>query len=271
MAYLQNVIKPRVQTAHKGDYGRILVVGGSKEYVGAPALTGMAALASGADLVTIAAPEKAAWAINALSPNLITRKLEGEFLVPAHVDGLVKLLPKFDCVVVGNGLGEQKETIEAVKELFKKVVNKPIIVDADAFKAKVVPKKAVLTPHQREFENSGLGKAPSDLEKRKEAVLAAAKTSKTTILLKGPVDIISDGKRLEENRTHNPEMTVGGTGDTLTGILATFLAQSGKPFESACAAAWVNGMTGDLCLKYKRRVLASWMIEYIPEAIQMGL
>lgn len=271
MAYLQEVIKPRVQGAHKGDYGRILVVGGSKEYVGAPALVGMAALASGADLVTIAAPEKVAWAINAISTNLITRKLDGEYLVPAHVDAIVKMLPRFDCVVIGNGLGEQKETIEAVKELFKKIVDKPIVVDADAFKAKTVPKKAVLTPHSREFENSGLGKALSDLQKRKEAVLAAAKNLRTTILLKGPVDVISDGKRLEENRTHNPEMTVGGTGDTLAGILATFLAQSQKPFESACAAAWVNGMAGDLCLKRKRRVLASWMIEYIPEAIQMGL
>ncbi len=271
MAYLQNVIKPRVQSAHKGDYGRILVIGGSKEYVGAPALTGMAALAAGADLVTIAAPEKVAWAINAFSPNMITKKLDGEFFAPAHVDTIVKLLPKFDCLVVGNGLGEQKETMEAVKELFKKVADKPVIVDADAFKAKAFPKKAVLTPHSREFENSGLGKAPSDLEKRKESVLEAAKTSRTTILLKGPVDVISDGKRLEENRTHNPEMTVGGTGDTLAGILATFLAQSGKPFESACAAAWVNGMAGDICLKHKRRVLAGWMIDHIPEAIQMGL
>lgn len=271
MAYLQDVIKPRVQNAHKGDYGRILVIGGSKEYVGAPALTGMAALAAGADLVTIAAPERVAWAINAISPNLITKKLDGEFFAFPHVDAIVKLLPKFDCLVVGNGLGEQRETIEAVKELFKKVVDKPIIVDADAFKAKTFPKKAVLTPHSREFENSGLGKAPSDLEKRKAATLEAAKNSKATILLKGPVDIISDGKRLEENRTHNPEMTVGGTGDTLAGVLATFLAQSGKPFESACAAAWVNGMAGDLCLKHKRRVLASWMIDHIPEAIQMGL
>jgi hydroxyethylthiazole kinase-like uncharacterized protein yjeF len=272
--HLQEVIKPRSITAHKGDYGRILVVGGSPLYVGAPAFVAMAAYAAGADIVKIIAPEKVAWTINTYSPHLITLKLPGQFFGAEHIDAVLAEAAKADVVVVGSGLSDRKETLAAVLILLQKLekMKARILIDADAFKAKYVPKHSVITPHEREFLTV-FDKIPpvKEMEKRREAVRKAAEKSKCVILLKGGVDIITDGKRLEENMVHNPEMTVGGTGDTLAGILATFWAQSDKPFESAGAAAWVNGLAGDLCLKKRRRVLPHWLIENIPEAMSHSL
>ncbi len=274
--YIQQVIKPRNFSNHKGDYGRILVVGGSPEYVGSPALVALSAYAAGADIVKIAAPENVAWAINAYAPHLITLKLSGDYFNSTHIDYILKEAEKADVVVVGNGLGDRKETILAVEELLKKLekMKANIVLDADAFKAKYVPKKSIITPHEKEFL-SIFGKIPpaKEFEKRKEFVKKSADKAKVTILLKGGVDIITDGKKLEENRRHNPEMTVGGTGDTLAGIVATFWAQSDgeKAFESCSAAAWVNGAAGDVCLQKRKRVLPQWLVESIPEAMTSSL
>lgn len=270
--YVQQVIKPRSFSSHKGDYGRILVVGGSPEYVGSPTLVALAAYAAGADIVKIMAPEKVAWAINACSPHLITLKLRGEFFNSSHIEQVLAEAAKADVVVVGNGLSDRKETIEAVGLLLQKLekMKANIIIDADAFKAKIIPKKSILTPHEKEYLTL-FNKIPSvkEFEKRKEAVRKMAERSRATILLKGGVDIITDGKKIDENRTHNPEMTVGGTGDTLAGIVATFWAQSGglKAFESCAAGAWVNGVAGDICLRKRKRVLPHWLVEAIPEAM----
>lgn len=269
MTYLQGVVKPRISDSHKGDYGKILIIGGSARYVGAPALAGLAALAAGADLVTIAAPEKAAWAINTYSPDLITVKLGEDKVGVEHVEELAKLAEKFDVVLIGNGLDNDKSTLEAIPLLFKKI-KKPIVMEADCFKAKFIPRGVLMTPNRAEFERF-YGALPKESEKAMKKILLIAKKTKNVILLKGPIDMISDGKRMEENHIHNPEMTVGGTGDVLAGIAATFLAWSGKKFESAAAAAIVNGVAGDICLKRKRRVTASGMIEFIPEAIQISL
>lgn len=271
MTLLQNVLKPRNFDSRKGDLGKIMVIGGSPQYVGAPALVGLAALASGADIVNIFAPKQVAWTINTMSPALITTKLECEILNPDHVKPLLEASENFDCLVIGNGLGAAKETIEAVSQILSKV-SIPTVVDADAFKAKVVPKKGLLTPHSEEFRTMFQDQITKDVEKNKAKVQKYAAAKKCVILLKGGVDIISDGKKISENRIHNPDMTVGGTGDTLAGICAAFVAQSnGNLYESATAAAWVNGTAGDMCLKKRKRVLPHWLVENIPESIQLGL
>jgi NAD(P)H-hydrate epimerase len=146
---------PRKRTSHKGQNGRVLVVGGSVDYVGAPTFVGQAALAvlrSGADLVTIAAPEKVAWAINRISPDLITRKLPGNWLVPKHLKTVLALSKQADVVVVGNGIGLRPQTKAFVRQLVKHV-KKPLIIDADALKIVRLQevKHAVLTPHGGEF------------------------------------------------------------------------------------------------------------------------
>jgi len=241
----------------KGDFGKILVVGGCDKYVGAPALAGLAAFAAGADVVKIAAPEKVAWAINCMSPDLITLKLEGKVVEKKHVRKI--LSESYDAMLVGNGIGTDKRTIAAVKELLKK--GKNLVVDADAFKAKFIPKGAIITPHLGEFSLL-FGKQPQTLAERKRDVLEMAHKHGCVILLKGHIDVISDGKRVATNSTGNPYMTTAGTGDTLAGVVAALRANH-EPFDAAVLGAKINGMAGDRVLRKYGKVLASDIVREI--------
>lgn len=240
---LRKVIKKRKSSSHKGDFGRVLVIGGSIDYVGAAALAGLSALAvlrSGADLVTIAAPDKVAWAINCISPDLITSKLKGDFLNLKNYDEIQKLIDKNDVVLIGPGIGLRDETKDLIKKIIKNNKNKLKVVDADAIKMIDLNEvdNAIITPHKKEFEilleDSGLNQKNFQ-EKLKNNV----------ILLKGSVDHIFSKNKREANKTGNPGMTVGGTGDVLAGLCAGFLAKSRNLFDSACAAAYVCGKAGD--------------------------
>lgn len=246
----------------KGDYGRVLVVGGSERYVGAPALAGLGALAAGADIVVVAAPEKVAWAVNTFSPELITLKLKGKALSTTHVKALLK--EDYDSMLVGNGAGTDRKTVSAVRELLKKGNN--LTADADAFKARSVPKGSVLTPHIGEFELL-FGKKPNTIAQRKREVKAMAKKHDCVILLKGPVDVVSDGKRIWTNATGNPYMTVGGTGDVLAGVVAALRARM-PGYEAAVMAAKINGMAGDIALRKYGRCFGSLLIREIPKLLQ---
>jgi len=228
----------RSPTSHKGENGKILVIGGSEEYVGAPALAAMAALRAGADLSVVAAPERAAYAINAWSPDLITKKLRGRWLAERHVSGLAKMAAGFDCAIIGPGLGERKETLAAVRKLCEKI-EIPKIIDADAIKAKPVLENCIVTPHAREFELL-FG------ERGTRASVKSHARENAIVLLKGHVDIISDGRRVAENRTGNAGMTVGGSGDVLAGLCGGLVAQHIPLFEAAKRAARANGLAGDL-------------------------
>jgi len=225
---------------HKGENGKVLIMGGSEDYAGAPALAGLAALRSGCDIAVIAAPEKTAYAINACSPDLITKKLQGTVLATAHVPMLVKLAEEFDCVLIGNGLGTATETADAVRMLCE-AIDTPKVIDADAIKARPQARNCIVTPHAREFE-LWTGKKAT----KANAVKASRRDCIT--LLKGPVDIITDGKRVTENRTGNDGMTVGGTGDVLAGLCAGLVAQGRPLYAAACEAARVNGLAGDFLL-----------------------
>lgn len=249
--------------SHKGDFGRVLIVGGSREYAGAPALSGMAALSARCDLCTIAAPEKVAWSINGLYPDLITHKLSGDYLSPKHFTEIKRLLKRSDALLIGPGLGDRPETLKAAASLIASS-RIPTVIDADAFKIPRIPAGKILTPHAKEFFHA-FGVMPStDIEQRKQLVARAAKKSGCTLLLKGHIDLISDGTRTAENRTGTPFMTVGGTGDTLSGILAALLSQKMPAFDACRKAAWCNGKAGSECLKHEHRVLASRLINYIP-------
>jgi len=246
------VVKPRPPEAHKGDFGRLLVVGGSEVFSGAPALVAMAALRTGVDLTYIAAPEKTAYAISSMSPALITVKLEGKHLDSRSIPIIKQYLETSTAVVMGPGLGLHRETKEAVKEIINLVEEKriPLLLDADGLKAFAEFKREVnwplvLTPHAGEYEILTGRRLPKDLEERAEEVQKTARKLGATILFKGHVDIISDGKRVKFNFTGNPGMTVGGTGDVLSGIVGAFLAQGVDPFEAAVAGAFINGAAGD--------------------------
>lgn len=230
----------RKKSSHKGDNGIVLVIGGSKEYVGAVylAASSIAAMRASSDLVFVAAPEKAAWAINKLCPDLITIKMKGDYLAERHFKEIKKYIEKADVLLVGNGIGMKEGTKKLVKKIVK--VKKPKVIDADALKMVKLQElnNSVLTPHHKEFEillkNSGLKE--KELQKN---------LGDNVILLKGRVDKIISKNKIKENKTGNSGMTVGGTGDVLAGLCAGFVSQGLSLFKAAYLAAKVNGIIGD--------------------------
>ncbi len=269
------VTKPRPPESHKGDFGRLLVIGGSETFSGAPAFVALSALRTGVDLAYVAAPEKTAYAISSMSPDLITIKLEGEHLNPGNVSALKTHMEIANAIVLGPGLGLHVETRRAVKALTAAVESaaKPLLLDADGLKAFAEFKRKlnvplVLTPHAGEYAILTGKKLPEDLKERVSEVQKTAAELGAVILLKGPVDIISDGKRFKLNFTGNPGMTVGGTGDMLSGIVGAFLAQQADPFEAAVAGAFVNGAAGDFVFEEKGyHMISTDLIDWIPHVL----
>ncbi|MFX1520034.1 MAG: NAD(P)H-hydrate dehydratase [Promethearchaeota archaeon] len=276
---LANIIKQRSPHSHKGNYGRIVVVGGGKDYTGAPALSGMGALRTGADLVFVMTPAKVAVNIRSFSPDIIVRETPGDVLSEEGIPLIEKMLNQATCLIIGPGLGLEKETLGTVLKILEisKTKNLPTVVDADGLKAmsqeptilEGVP--AVLTPHAGEYKIL-TGKelpSPENIEERMGKVMETAKELGVTILLKAHTDVISDGIRVKLNRTGNPGMAVGGTGDVLTGIVGAFLSWMKPPFRAAATGAFVNGAAGDLaCVEKGYQLLASDIVEKIPDIIQ---
>jgi len=269
------VTKPRPSESHKGEFGRLLVIGGSETFSGAPTLVALAALRTGVDLAYVAAPEKTAHAISSMSPDLITIKLEGTHLNVGNVSALKTYIETADAIVLGPGLGLHSETREAVKAIVDAVesAGKPLLLDADGLKAFAEFKRKlnvplVLTPHAGEYAILTGKKPPEDLKEKFSEVQKTAAELSAIILLKGSTDIISGEKRLKLNFTGNPGMTVGGTGDVLSGIVGAFLAQQIDPFEAAVAGAFVNGASGDFVFGEKGyHMISTDIIQRIPQVL----
>ena len=248
-------------SSHKGQNGRLLVIAGGP-YTGAPALVGFGALGIGVDLVHIATPALAATVVASYSPTFIVHPLVGHRLLREDLRQIQELTSRVDAVAIGPGLGDVEGTLEAVREVVR-TLSIPVVIDADAIKAVgadprcLAGKKAVLTPHSREFQTLTGKSLPDPPEERGAIVRDAAKSLGATILLKGPVDIISDGAQLKFNYTGNPGMTVGGTGDVLCGITAGLIAKGMSPFDAARLAAFANGAAGDIAFEAKSYGLTS--------------
>jgi len=256
----------RAQESHKGDSGRILVIGGGP-YTGAPALSALAALRAGADIVTVAAPRAAARTISTYSPNLIVQELSADHLCPADMKVLKEQIARHDVVVMGMGLGRHAETMKALAEIMP--LCKKTVIDADALQPQL-PLRGIVTPHAGEFRRiSGIALVDLDYRERVEPLKEYARKSGLVVLLKGKVDLISDGEVVRANTTGNPGMTVGGTGDVLAGITAAFYARS-SALRAATAAAFVNGRAGDLVYPEKDfGMVATDVIEKIPQAMRL--
>jgi len=248
-------------TSHKGENGRLLVVAGGP-YTGAPALVGFGSLGIGIDLVHIATPASAATVVAAYSPTFIVHPLVGHRLLREDLRQIIELTPRVDAVAIGPGLGDAAGTLEAIREVVRGI-QVPMVLDADAIKAVAVDpkclagKKAVLTPHSREFQLLSGKSLPDAPEERAEMVRETAKALGATILLKGHVDIVTDGTRLKFNYTGNPGMTAGGTGDVLCGLTAGLIAKGMAPYDAARLAAFTNGAAGDLAFEEKSYGLTS--------------
>ncbi|WP_226023442.1 NAD(P)H-hydrate dehydratase [Halomicrobium salinisoli] len=247
---------------------RAFVVGGGP-YTGAPALSAQAALRAGAELSFVAAPDAVGDEIQGYEPDLIVQPYDGDHLTPDQVDDLVETATRHDDVVVlGPGLGTHEETLEAARR-FLTDFEGPVVADADALS--VVPEvdtdaDVVCTPNSAELAELG-GPEVDDLADATEEVAAVADDLGHVVLAKGRVDVISDGDRTRINKAGNPGLAVGGTGDVLSGTVATLLDDL-DPFDAACVAAHVTGRAGD-ALSDDRDLgyTASEVLEAIPEVL----
>jgi len=278
------VVRQRKPSSHKGDNGRVLIVGGGP-FSGAPTLAALGALRAGADWVTIAAPKSVSSVISSLSPNLIVHPLSSEILVEKDVPTVLNLIRAHDVVVIGMGLGAEEETKRATRMIIEGEASRRVIVDADGFYGLHLPLKlgekegdkfVIVTPHAGEFMKMGLKgrgvKVPPEepIEERINFVKDFSSTNRVTTLMKGPADIISDGIRAKQNKAGNAGMTVGGTGDVLAGVTGAFFAiVTDEPLKAATAAAFVNGAAGDMAFEEKGfGLLATDVMETIPEVMK---
>jgi len=272
---LKKIYKKRNPWSRKYDFGHLLVIGGSKRYSGSPAFNALAALRAGVDLVTIVAPERAANIIASFAPDLIVYPLDGDYLRREHLDRLIEFTKNKTAVVIGGGITRSREVIKTVLEYLKKI-DIPVVVDADAIHAIATKKeilkdkKIVLTPHAYEFEVLSGIKPTTDLNYRIKMVKDVAAIPKVTVLLKGYIDVISDGTKVAINKTGSPFLTKGGMGDSLAGICGALLARGNDCFTSACAAAYINGRAGEIAAKKLGESLtATDLISSIPKAIKI--
>lgn len=271
---IRNFIPPRKFTSRKGDNGKVLVLGGSYIYHGAPILSSIAAMRCGTDLVYTCVPKINAQATRATSPNLIVLPLADAKLTRGAVHKLLGIIPKdLDSATIGMGLGIQD--IEALKILVKSLLDLDVrlSLDASALVSDILPmirsKNVVVTPHAGEFKRL-FGELPPDSKKERVSLVEKyAKEHSVPVLLKGPTDIVSDGNKTFLNVKNTPAMTVGGTGDVLSGLVAGMLSKNKNPLESAAAAVFINGKAGVLAQrKYGLHMVATDLLEFISTAMK---
>jgi ADP-dependent NAD(P)H-hydrate dehydratase len=268
----RRLLKPRGSDAHKGDNGAVAVVGGSRIYHGAPFLAASAALRSGVDLTYLCVPPLLLTAVRALSPNLIVIPRPDVKLTVGAVNKLMKWLPDVDAAVIGPGLGRQKPdgAVRLVSELASKGAK--LVLDADALRTPIVDaakgREAVITPHGGEFKRLFDIDLGASVESRSERVREMAERSGLTVLLKGQIDVISDGERVAVNHTGSPAMTAGGTGDVLSGVVAGLMAKRLEPFDAACLGAYFNGLAGEMAAgRLGMHIVATDLIDDLPKVM----
>ena len=246
---IQNFIPARKSSSRKGDNGIVLVIGGSYIYHGAPVLSSLAALRGVNDLVYTSVPKINVTPTRAISPNLIVIPLVDQKLTLGAVKKLVGALPrKLHSATIGMGLAiqEKNSLLHLVKSLLDRDVR--LSLDASALIPEVLPllanKNVVVTPHSGEFKRL-FGDVPPDLKnERINLVEKHALDNGITILLKGPTDIISNGDVTYLCEKNTPAMTVGGTGDVLSGLVAGMLSQNRNSLESAASASFICSLAG---------------------------
>ncbi len=271
---VKKFIPERKANSRKGDNGKVVVIGGSYIYHGAPILSSLAALRTGADLVYTCIPKINAQSTRAISPNLIVIPLVDSKLTRGAVNKLLGQIPNdIDSATIGMGLAIQD--IHALKVLVKSLLDRDVRIslDASALVSYILPfisgKNVVVTPHSGEFKRLFGIIPPDSLKERIKTVEKFAKENSLIVLLKGATDIISDGNKTFLNPKKTPAMTVGGTGDVLSGIVVGLLGRNRNAFESASAAAYINGLAGKMIQKkFGLHIVATDLIEVIPNVFK---
>jgi len=275
-------LPPRRPDSHKGDFGRALVVGGSRGMSGAISLAGLATLRSGAGLVTLAVPRSIQEVVAGFNPSYMTHGLAdaNERMVGAAADEVLTLAENIDVLALGPGLGRSAGITDFVAQLYREV-KQPMVVDADALFALAQQKELltqtagprILTPHPGEFARlTGTNPGTDDQSRSLAAGELASATGvlNTIVVLKGHHTVITDGTRFAVNQTGNPGMATGGTGDVLTGVITALVCQGLAPFDAARLGVHVHGLAGDLAAENLGQVslIASDLIDYLPTAFQ---
>lgn len=251
-ADIARLLPKRDENAHKGNFGRVLLLCGSRGYTGAAYFAAMGALRTGAGLVYLGVPESiyAIEAVKLNEPVVFPLPEQGGRLSEAAVPEILEKIPRMDAVLIGPGLGLGQGSFAVLKAVLTHAAC-PVVVDADGITL-LVPHMdilrgreapTILTPHDGEFTRL-FGPVGED---RMASARAAALESRGIMLLKGHRTCVTDGIREYRNTTGNPGMAVGGSGDVLAGVLVSLLGQGLEPLEAAACAAWLHGKAGDLC------------------------
>lgn len=270
-----NILPDRHPDAHKGDFGRILLLCGSRGYTGAAALAARGALRSGAGLVFLGVPESI-YAIEAVKldePVVFPLPDREGKLSSEALPEILEKMPSMDAVLIGPGLGQSEGTFQVVKAVLDNCRG-PVVLDADGINVLAAHKDilrgrtapTILTPHPGEFARLGgvLG------EDRIAAAVDMARDLGVIVVLKGHRTVITDGETVYVNPTGNPGMAVGGSGDVLAGIIVSLLGQGIAPLEAAACGAWAHGAAGDLCAAQRGQygMLPGDMVEVLPRLLK---
>lgn len=270
-----SILPDRDPWAHKGCFGKILLLCGSVGFTGAAALAAKAALRSGAGLVFLGVPQSI-YAIEAIKLDeaiVFPLPEEDGKLSERALDEILRRLPQMDAILIGPGLGQSCGVLTVVRKVLE-AFSGPVIVDADGInvlsthrdilRGRKAP--TIVTPHDVEFSRLGgyIG------NNRAESVASLARELGCIVLLKGHRTVITDGAVCYTNQTGNPGMAVGGSGDVLAGIIVSLLGQGIAPLEAAACGAWIHGAAGDLCARElgQYAMLPSDMVQNLPRLLK---
>jgi NAD(P)H-hydrate epimerase len=285
------VIKPRRSDTHKGDYGKVLIIAGSRGMTGAAYLSAQSALRSGAGLVYLATPFSQQPILATKLTCVITHPLsetpQGTISIKAirEITSLLNpvdnkkytlTLADIDAAAIGPGLSRHPQTIKFVRSVLP-LCKCPIVIDADGLNALVdnagiiqKMRSVVLTPHSAEMARL-LKTTPTKIQfNRRNSAIEAAKRFNAVIVLKGYQTVVTDGENVYINNTGNPGMATAGSGDVLTGMIATFLAHKFSSFESAQLAVYLHGFAGDIAVNKfgESSLIATDILDFIPQAFK---
>ena len=270
-----SILPDRDPWGHKGTFGKILLLCGSRGYTGAAYLSAMGSLRSGAGLVFLGVPESiyAIEAIKLNEPVVFPLPDELGMLSERAIPEILERISRMDAVLIGPGLGQSEGTLSVVKAVLENA-KCPVVLDADGINLISQHKdvlrgrtaQTILTPHDGEFARIGgiIGKD------RMDSAASLARELGCIVLLKGHETCITDGQLAYLNHTGNPGMAVGGSGDVLAGIIVSLLGQGISPLEAAACGAWLHGAAGDLCAKQigQYGMLPTDMLQMLPRLMK---
>lgn len=270
-----SILPDRDQWGHKGDFGKLLLLCGSRGYTGAAYFAAMGALRCGAGLVFLGVPESiyAIEAVKLNEPVVFPLPDKKGMLSRDALPEILEKLPRMDAVLIGCGLGQSEDTLEAVRAVLENA-DCPVVLDADGINVVAAHKyllrgrayPTILTPHDGEFSRLGgiIG------EDRQAAAEEMARDLGCILLLKGHRTCVTDGVKTYINHTGGPGMAVGGSGDVLAGIITALLGQGIASLEAAACGAWIHGRAGDICAERLGQygMLPSDMLEELPRLLK---